>query len=373
MSQDVIVIGLGAMGASTLYHLAKRGVRVTGIEQFQIGHSFGSSHGQSRVIRKAYFEHPNYVPLLESSYKLWAEFSNKIGKKIYHETGLIYFCPEDSGLLAGLFESSKKYGIEVSKLSPRELIPFQKQFNIPKGFLSVLEPQAGYLESDNCISGYTELAKTLGAKILSDEKVLSWKSEKNRVEVKTNKGIYSADRLVITAGAWSKKILENLGLNLKIIKKTMFWFPATDAYKESMGMPCFLYELPYGSFYGFPKGVEVEDGLKVAEHSGSSETKTPETLDRGLDPQHFSNAKRFIQEAFLGVTDKLIEFKTCMYTMTPDENFILDIHPNHSNVSFAAGFSGHGFKFSSVIGEIMADLATSGSTAHSIDFLRMRH
>ena len=370
MGKSVIVLGLGAMGASACYHLAKRGARVTGIEQFDIGHALGSSHGQSRLIRKAYYEHPNYVPLLERSYELWAELSKGIGREIYHETGLVYFCPESSPVMKGILESARIHGIHLEKLSDQKLATLSDRYRRPTDCVAVFEPKAGYLEVENCILGYAKLAKELGARILPNEKAISWSATDTGVEVVTDKGTHRADHLVVATGAWSDRILKDLGLPLKVLKKTMFWFPTNDSYLESNGTPCFFYETPYGVFYGFPK--TDASGMKFAEHSGGTPTENPDSVDRCLNPEELANATRFLKDNLPGMSDQLLSYKTCMYTMTPDENFILDFHPRHKNVAFAAGFSGHGFKFSSVIGEILCDFALNGSTSHPIEFLRMR-
>ena len=358
------------MGASACYHLAKRGARVTGIEQFEIGHGLGSSHGQSRLIRKAYYEHPSYVPLLKRSYELWRELSDGIGREIYHETGLVYFCPENSVILKGVLESARLHGIELESLTAAQLKSFGDRYLKPEGCAAVYEPKAGYLEVENCITGFAKLARDLGARLLPNECVQSWRATSEGVEVTTDKGTYRADRLVIAAGAWSSRVLKDLGLPLKVLKKTMFWFPTSDAYLESNKTPCFFYETPYGVFYGFPR--TDDGGMKFAEHSGGTFAENPDTLDRSLDPLELANAVRFLKENLPGMSDQLLSYKTCMYTMTPDENFILDLHPQFKNVAFAAGFSGHGFKFSSVIGEVLTDLAMTGNTSHPIDFLRTR-
>lgn len=367
---DIIVLGLGAMGSSACYHLAKLGLNVIGIEQFEVGHERGSSHGKSRIIRKAYFEHPDYVPLLNRSYELWEMLSHETDQTLYHETGLIYFCPEQGKMYQGITSAAKIHKIPLELLSGNHLKKYQNRFQVPQDFKILFEPQAGFLEVENCVKAHIKSAQKFKAKILQNEVVLSWKATESHVEVHTNKGLYQASRLVIAGGAWSERLLNDLGLSLQVLQKTMFWFKAADSFLEKNQTPCFLYELPEGIFYGFPS-LEGH-ALKVAEHSGGLKVTHPLKLDQNLNQNEFLKVKNFVQQYFIGCGPELLSYKTCFYTMTPDENFILDLHPKYKNVSFAAGFSGHGFKFSSVIGEILSHFATTGSTKLPIDFLRLR-
>jgi sarcosine oxidase len=359
---NVIVLGLGGMGSAACLHLARRGSKVIGLEQFTAAHTFGSSHGETRVIRKAYFEHPDYVPLLLRAYELWTQLERDCGQRLYHETGILYVCPRDSRLLRGIRESAAKFSIPIQEPAPRK---FLDRFRVLDGQVTLFEPESGFLEVENCVRAHLRLAEAAGAHLRFNERVLTWSAGES-VKVTTDKATYEADRLVITAGAWSAGLLRDLGLPLKVLKKQAYWYPAADTYASA---PCFLYEFPGSNFYGFPG---IDGGLKLAQHSGGIEITDPKNVDRSLEEREAADAADFVKRALPGVQPRLLRHSTCFYTMTPDENFIIDQHPRHANVFFAAGFSGHGFKFASIVGEAMADLVTLGATRHSIDFLKIR-
>ena len=364
---DVIVLGLGGMGSSACFHLAKRGLSVLGIEQYDLGHALGSSHGQTRIIRKAYFESPDYVPLLNRAYELWRELETTVDRTLYHETGLLYLAPEKSTLYQGILESSRLHGIPIQELSTSEAGRRYPAFNIAEGLTAVLEPEAGYLEVENCIFSHAEAAAQLGARLRFRETVQSWTSSGSSVRVVTDSGTYEAGRLVICAGAWSSLLLEEAKLPLRILRKTLFWYPGG----ENLGsLPCFLFLMPYGNFYGFP--WIAGQGLKIAQHSGGLEIRDPGLLDRNLSDIDYQETRRFMTDVFPGLARERPTGAVCMYTVSPDENFIIDQAPGYPNVVFGAGFSGHGFKFASVIGEILSQLAIDGKTPHPVDFLRMK-
>ncbi len=368
----IIVLGVGGMGSAACYHLSKiKGVEVTGIEQFDLGHGLGSSHGRSRLIRKAYFEHPDYVPLLKRAYDLWSELEADCGQRLYRETGILYILPRKSALLAGLRESSRLYDIPVETLEGEKLAPYMNRFNRLPGCEAVMEPEAGFLDVEACVIAHAKAAEKRGASLRFGETVKTWTAGSGGVKVVTDKGTYEADRLVITAGPWTSRVMSGLGLPLKVTKKQMYWFQAEEAYDVERGSPCFLIESPGGVYYGFPR--HGSEGLKLAEHSGmGSEVSDPSRVDRSLNVDEVERVKTFLRAAMPGVSTELSQQATCMYTMTPDENFIIDTHPEHANVVFAGGFSGHGFKFASTVGEVMAELATQGRTRHPIGFLSLK-
>ncbi|RYZ91064.1 MAG: N-methyl-L-tryptophan oxidase [Proteobacteria bacterium] len=372
MDYEVIVLGVGGMGSATCWQLAKRGVKAAGIDQFHRGHAHGSSHGQSRIIRKAYFEHPDYVPLLLRAYKIWQDLEREAGLKLYHETGIVYCCPPESELLRGLKSASETYQLTLETISQEDIAkwfrPRQTSSGLP--YEVVREIEAGYLEVENCVRAATAQAEKQGAIFYENEKVERWSTENSGVVVTTNQRVLRAKSLVITAGAWTAQILKELNLPLKVRKKSMYWFQATSDLMESEGLPCFLNETPEGIFYGFPMN-DVSQGMKIAEHTGGEPLQSPEAQNAQLDSE-FERVVKYITDTMPGLTPQLLSHQPCMYTMTPDENFIIDQHPTHQNVFFAAGFSGHGFKFASVVGEILADLATTGSTKAPIGFLRNR-
>jgi len=373
---DVIVLGVGSMGSATCYYLAKQGVKVLGLEQFDIPHEHGSHAGQSRIIRKAYFEHSDYVPLLESAYKNWKHLEETSGSKVYYKTGLLYFGQPGHLLIKGVRESSTKYKVEIKELKESGKSSVYSQFNTPADFASLIEPDAGFLTPERAILLYSELALKLGATIHTREKTIEWKRSGNLITVKTDKTTYQCKKLVITAGAWAAKMIPSLSKNLKVTRQVVAWVKPKrwDAF-ELGNFPCWTIADPQkpGIYYGFPIlpsavfGAPI--GLKLAHHAPGI-VSDPDRVNRStsqLDEANIMYAlNKYIPDGF----DAIISMKTCLYTYTPDENFILDYLPGYDkDVVVAAGFSGHGFKFASVVGEIMCDLATSGSTKEPIDFL----
>lgn len=369
-SFDVIVLGLGGMGSATAYQLAKNGLKVLGLEQFSPVHNLGSSHGESRIIRKAYFEHPNYVPLLQRSYELWAELEKEAKAQVYYQTGLVYFGEASSGLLEGVKKSASLYSLPLREYSKREAEKKFPSFKLPGSEICLEEPEAGFLKPEESVRHFIESAQKRGAQLQFSEPLRQWKSTGSKISVETEKGKYEADRLVITPGAWAQEQILNLDLKLKLKRKTIFWYEAGKDFEASSGFPCFLVDTPEGEFYGFPKFSSR--GFKIAEHSGGEVFEHPKLLDREIRKNDEDPVLNFRKKYLPGIQGKSIGQAVCMYVMSPDENFIIDRHPEFSNVVFAAGFSGHGFKFCSVAGEILKDLVVDGQTRHPIDFLRLR-
>lgn len=368
---DVIVLGLGGMGSSSVFHLAQKSVSVLGIEQFEIAHAKGSSHGESRLIRKAYFEHPNYVPLLERSYLLWGELSKASGKKLLHQTGLVIYGPEKGGkVLPGVRSAANLHGLKIEEYSAGECEKRFPKLKVPEGFVGIYEPTGGYLELENSISAYCELAKKNGASLHFNEKVTAWKKEKNTIRVTTDKNEYLTKKLVITAGPWSQEILGDIGVKLTVKRVPMFWFPTTSGFAEKEGMPSFAYDLPWGFIYGFPN--IAGQGVKISPHLPGSTVTDPYKIDREVQKEELDPVTQCINKYLPGVDPTPTKSVVCMYTMSPDSHFIIDQHPSCEGVYLAAGFSGHGYKFASVIGEVMSDLSTTGKTDQPIDFLRIR-
>lgn len=367
-TSDCIVLGAGGVGSAALYHLARRGVNAIGIDRFAPGHDRGSSHGETRIIRQAYFEHPDYVPLLLRSYELWAELEARRGEKLYHETGILEAGPPDGAVVPGVVRSARRHRLDVEELSAREALGRFPGFRVPEDMTAVFERRAGYLRVEACVRAHAEEAVKLGAKIMTDESALEWKTDGSGVEVRTDRATYRAARMIIAAGPWAPVILRDLGLRLEVRRKPAFWHRTADAaYREDRGCPCFLFETPTGTFYGFP---EIDgSGLKAAEHSGGEPVTDPLSVDRSLRPEDKARVDAFLARHLPGVTRDCLKHSACMYTMTPDEHFVVDRHPAHPQVAFAAGLSGHGFKFTCVLGEALAELVIDGSTALPIAFL----
>lgn len=359
------------MGSATCYHLAQRGVNVLGLEQFQPGHSLGSSHGDTRMIRQAYFEHPNYVPLLRRAYELWDTVCQEAQRKLFHKTGVILYGPStESGILGGVINSASQFNIPIDILDPTEAADAYEGYHPPADYYAVFEPMAGYLEVEALVQEHTRLATMSGAVIHPEEPVLKWAANGNSVYVKTVDDTYTADRLVITSGAWTYNLLSEIDLGLTLHRNRQYWFDAGFDFSKDNGKPCFGFELPYGFFYGFP--VRDAYGMKVAHHTPGPLLAHPGQLNDDTFGSDLPLVQRCLQEVLPDVGRTPLKTVNCMYTMSRDSHFIVDVHPEHPQVVFAGGFSGHGFKFASVMGEILADLALEDETRHPIDFLRLR-
>ncbi len=373
---DVIVIGVGSMGAATCYYLAKQGVRVLGIEQFDIPHELGSHAGQSRIIRKAYFEHPDYVPLLEKAYQNWQELEGRTGHPVYFKTGLLYIGQKESELMKRIRESAALYQIEMRELSDWQLNAAYPQFRVPEGYEVLLEPDAGFITPEKAILLYVEQAIHYGAAIHTKEKISRWDQTRTGIVVTTDKGTYSADKIVLTAGAWAGKLLPNLASKLTVTRQTLAWMNPQESKPFEFGhFPCWVIadaNQP-SIYYGFPLlpvgtfGGPI--GLKLGHHAQGVATD-PDAVNRNVEQAEEASLIQMLNQFIPGAYASTHALKTCLYTNTPDENFILDFLPGTDNqVIVAAGFSGHGFKFASVVGEIMADLALKGKTELPIGFL----
>jgi sarcosine oxidase len=367
---DAIVVGVGAMGGAACYHLARRGLRVLGIEQFHIAHDRGSSHGQTRIIRKAYFEHPDYVPLLDSSYRLWCELEAESGQSLLERTGLLLIGAPDGELMRGVREATTRHHVRIEKLGIAEVRKQFSHFHTSDADGILLEPDAGFLRVEDCVRTQAELAVRTGAEIRQNEQVRQWRVTPAGVEVTTDRGCYSAGELVACGGAWAGRLLTDLRIPLTVLRKVQLWFRTCDPrYRRSAGSPVFAVEEADGFFYGFP--AIDGDELKVAEHTGRDPVADPDSPDRSLNPGDTERVAAFVERRLPGVERRVMRHSVCMYTMSPDGHFIIDRHPVHANVLFAAGFSGHGFKFAPLVGSVLADLVCDGATAHPVGFLSL--
>ncbi len=364
-SLKVGVLGVGGMGSAVCRALARRGHKPIGFEQFDIAHGLGSSHGDSRLIRQAYFEHPDYVPLLKSTYALWDEVERETGKHLFHRTGLVLFGPKgNSRVLAGVREAAGKYGIPTETFDSKEAAKRYPFLKIGGDDEAILEPGAGYLEVERCVAAQAGLAVRDGAEIRTGCKVLGWDATKDGVVVTLASGKVEVDRLVITSGAWARDLLAALGVSLSVHRNLLFWYSAPDWYAKGA---CWAFERGRNFFYGFPKSNAY--GVKVANHVPGRPLERPEDLSTSGWESDESTVRAFLKETLPELAWPPSKVAACMYELSPDEHFIVDRHPAHPNVVVGAGFSGHGFKFSPVMGEALADLAESGSTQHPIGFL----
>jgi sarcosine oxidase len=367
---DAIVLGTGGIGSAALYHLARRGVRAIGIDRFHPPHDRGSSHGQTRVIRQAYFEHPVYVPLLLNSYRLWRELEQRTGRRLLHQIGLVEIGPANGVVVPGVLQAADEHRLAVEALTAVEIQRRWPGLRASDPLVGVYEPAAGYLLVEDCVAAHLEAARAAGAELLPDTEVLAWDANQQGVRVRTSNGEFTADRLIVTAGAWAGQLLADVNIRLTIRRKSLFWF-ATDAvdYDASSRFPVFLFELPGGVFYGFPK-LDAR-GVKFAEHSGGVPVADPLAVDRAVDQEEQQRLREILPQFLPGVSPRVTDHAVCLYTMSPDEHFVVDRHPAHANVVFAAGLSGHGFKFAPILGQALADLALSGASELPIDFLSL--
>jgi len=365
---DCIVVGTGGVGSAALYYLAQRRVHVLGLDRFPPGHDRGSSHGDTRVIRMAYFEHPNYVPLLRRAYELWNQLSSTCRQQLYHQVGLLEVGDPKGEVVPGVLRSAQEHSLEIETFTPSEVAHHFPGFTMPESMTAVFERHAGYLTVEACVLAYISEAQKLGAELSSDETVVSWQASGDGVTVTTKQSTYEAARLIITPGAWASDLLGDVGMQFTVRRKSLFWYESLPVYQAAQGCPVFLYETPAGIFYGYPQ-IDTW-GLKVAEHTGGQAVSDPLTVDRNINDQDREAVEAFLIHHLPGVSPTLRKHVVCLYTMSPDSHFVVDRHPLSPQVAFVAGLSGHGFKFASVLGEILADLTLDGRTSLPIGFLR---
>ena len=370
---DAIVIGIGAMGSATLYHLAKRGWQALGIEQFAVAHEMGSSHGLTRIIRLAYYEHPSYVPLLRRAYELWRQLEADAGEKLFFQTGSIDMGPEDSDVFAGSLRSCIEHELAHEVLNSRELNQRFPGYRMPGATMAVFQPQGGLLVPERCIAAYARLAQKHGATLQVGERVLGWEVlPDERLLVRTDRGngcAYSADKLVLCGGAWAYKLIPALRGKAIPERQVLIWLRARQPRLFAPErFPVWNALVEEGRYYGFPEynPSAATPGMKFGRWHHREEICDPDTVDRATYPEDENLLRQFAERYFPDGAGETLRMSACMFTNTRDEHFILDSLPAAPQVSIAAGFSGHGFKMASVIGEIMADLAQRGSTRHDI-------
>lgn len=364
-SYDLIIIGAGGVGSAAAYHAAKRGLRVLALDRFPPGHDRGSSHGQTRIIRQAYFEHPNYVPLLLRAYDLWRELEQVTGQSLLHINGLIQIGPPNGEVIAGVKESARRWNLSVESLTDMDLKSRYPQFNLPADCEALYEAQAGVLLVEGCVLAHARAAETHGAEFREGVTVKSWHKVGQSVRVITDQGEFLAGHAIVTPGAWASELLGPIATPLRVLRKHLHWFKV----EQSAHLPCpsFLYDLPHGCFYGIPS-VDGMD-LKIGEHSGGTIVEDPLLDDRVKETDDEIRVMAFVAEQLHGVATRPNAHKTCFYTMSPDQHFLVGRHPEANNVAFAAGLSGHGFKFTGVLGEALVNLTLGEPTPVNIDFL----
>lgn len=368
---DCIVIGVGGIGSAALYHIARRGGRVLGIDQFGIAHDKGSSHGDSRAIRLAYFEHPDYVPLLRRAYELWDELNNRNKNTLFYRSGILQAGPPGGEVMSGLLKAAEAHQLPIERLSCQAVRRRFPGFNLPESNEAIFDPDGGILRVEDCVRAHIHQALDHDASLKSNETVRHWYKAGKRVTVDTDHATYTCNHLIITPGPWAPRLLPAFAPNLRLVRKSLFWFDnEDDCYALENGCPVFLFEQGKHTFYGFP--ALDEKGIKVADHSGGRPLDSPAALDRHVDTTELESLSLMLRQYLPRAGHQLNDHTTCMYTMTPDSHFMVGPYPGIERVSVVAGLSGHGFKFATVLGEIMADLGLEGKTAHPIDFLSPR-
>lgn len=365
---DAIVVGVGGMGSATLHALAKRGAKVLGLERFDIGHDRGSSHGETRIIRRAYFEHPDYVPLVDRAYELWREFEAECEQELLHTSGLLLSGPESGEIVSGTRRAHEMHPFDLDDLAAGDDRRRPKQFRIPKGDTVLFEPDAGFLRVDDCVRAFAGAAEQHGAKIETNCDVSEWRGEGDGIVVDCARGSFAADRLIVCAGPWAGQLLRPLQDRLTLQRRVVLWYPISgDAFRLERDAPVFGMEIGPHFFYGFPS----LDGrtIKVAEHNRDDIVASADECQRSVSAEDRAHIDRFVREHLYGVSDQSTRESVCLYTMSPDSHFILGPAPCSDRVLVAAGFSGHGFKFAPVVGQALADLALDGTTNLPINFL----
>lgn len=372
---DCIVIGFGGVGSAALRYAALNGWKVLGIDRFGPAHNRGSSHGQTRVIRKSYFEHPNYVPLLQDAYGMWDELNKRHRtapevKELLTQCGVLQVGPADGTVVNGVLNSAQEHGLKVEQFSADDVHKRLPILKVPEGHVGVFEPGGGFLRVELCVAAMIKQALAAGATIESGVCIDQWSVDATgAVHVKSEQGSWSADRMIVCAGAWTNEILGDVRLPLKLLAKQQHWYQLDRVEQKLVNQfPCFLFEQNDGScFYGTPELDTL--GMKVCEHSGGQPINSPGQLDQSIDPDQQARVEAYLDQHFHFTKKRLVHHSMCMYTMTPSEHFILDTHPDHSQIAYAAGLSGHGFKFAPVLGKRLVDML-SGKQDARFDFLR---
>lgn len=359
------------MGSAALYHLACRGHSVTGLEQYELGHDRGSSHGGSRVVRQAYFEHPDYVPLLKRAFALWEEVESDTGFDILHRAGVLILGGPDSTAIRRSAESAALHDIAVERLSRDELAGRFGQFAVPQDYHGLLEPGGGFVIPEHGNAGHIDGAKRRGAVVRSGVTVRSISQDGGGMRVETSDGSLLADHVVVTAGAWTSALIPILRTALQPQRQVLVWFAPRDAAAcASDQMPAWLVDdggaRGRGVYYGVPTwtGQVGPAGVKVGFHGPGAPI---EPGDPGVvAPGELSRFQGHMAELVPPLGSPTAS-TTCLYTMTPDEHFVIGA-VDIPGITVAAGFSGHGYKFASAVGEVLADL-TQGERRPDVEFL----
>lgn len=375
---DVIVLGLGAMGSAAVYQLSKKGIKVLGIDQFSPPHLFGSSHGDTRITRQAIGEGEEYVPLVLRSYEIWREIEKITSKKLLTITGGLIMSSVEKSVHHGseffnqTVASAEKYNISHRLLDSNEIKKRFPQFKLQGNERGYFEEDAGFLRPELCIEVQLDLAKRNGVEVALNEKILTYIPNGTSVTVKTDKDEYSASKIIISVGSWVSQMLEaDLGKYFTVYRQVLYWFDVSGAISqfEVSKFPVWIWEFgnrEEDAMYGFPAIDGQKGGVKLASEQYSISTNPGEVSREVTSQEKKAFYEKYVRPHFTGLTGNCIKTKACLYTVTPDHKFVIDYHPKFSNVIIASPCSGHGFKHSAAIGEVLAEMAIDGKTTADI-------
>ncbi len=371
MPYDCVVVGVGGIGSAALYAAARRGWSVLGMERFGSAHDRGSSHGRTRIIRTAYFEHPHYVPLARRAWDAWESIQGLDSIELVRRTGLLQVGDPDGELIRGVLKSAEEHDLPVRWMSAAETMQRFPALRLKMDSVGVFEESAGFLRVENCVAQFIKLARDRGAELATNLTAQSIViNDDHSITIHTDTDSIRTRRLILTAGPWARQLLSRPRFDIRVLRKQQHWFQLDrHDIKYQNGFPAYLIESANGRcFYGFPEIDYL--GMKVAEHTGGSLVDEPGQLNRECDPVELADAERFLDESFHFSRRRLVHQSACMYSMSRDGHFIVDIHPDSDAVAFAAGLSGHGFKFAPLLGERLVGLLERESDP-MFDFLRM--
>lgn len=368
-SYDVIVVGVGGMGSAAVYHLAKRGVDVLGIERYDIPHTHGSSHGESRLLRLPQTKGHEYVPLVQRARELWLDLEDEASEEIFVQTGTIGIGPAGSDKITDGTSSCDAYGIEYELLSSEEVSERFPAYDIPDDHQGIYQSDGGFVASEKGIISHVRQAQSHGGTVHARERVRDWEPVGDGVRVTTDRSTYTADHLVVSSGAWAGKHLDFLSGKLRPERRVMIWIqPENEAHFSPERFPGFTIQVPDGSYYGFPN--YERPGYKYGREPEIPDVIDPDDWQDEPTLQDDEFLRRLANNHFPSGTGPTMGMSSCIVTSSVDGHFYVDSHPEHPQVTIAAGFSGSGYKFCSVIGESLADIATTGDTENPIEKFR---
>ncbi len=367
---DFAIAGLGAMGSAAAYHLAKKDVSVLGLDRYAPPHTLGSSHGETRIIREAYFEHPSYVPIIQRAYELWEQLEEESGRNLFLQSGGVMVGPPDSTLVTGAELSARMHRLPYERLSPAEVTERFPALTPAEDTIAIWDSRAGILFPEDCVRSHLDIARANGADLRFDEPVESWEPDGEGVRVRTAKGEYSAGKLLLSAGAWIPGLMNGVSLPLEVERQVLVWFEPKDSpgHFDPDRCPIFLWD--HGQdrhFYGFPN---MGTGVKVALMHQGEETDV-DSLDREVSRRDEDAVRAMLERYLPSANGPALSAQVCMFTNTPDTHFLIDSHPEAPQTLVASPCSGHGFKFASAIGEILAELLVDGRSRLNIDLFRL--